>query len=262
VLLATERLSCRAAHVVVCVSPSLKLSAIADGLAPAQKLEVLGSGSSNGVSIEQFASTPERVTEGKELRSRWRIPDDAFVVGFVGRVTTDKGVVELLEAFQAVREHFLCVHLLIAGDFESNSDLPPRCVDEIRTGNNIHHLGFLADLSGLYAAIDVLVLPTHREGFPNVVLEAAAAGVASITTRATGAVDSVVEGETGLLCDVGDSASLAEAITKLHNDRALVNRLRTRACERAVAEFSNQRVWALWADFLAARLQDTSRKVE
>jgi glycosyltransferase involved in cell wall biosynthesis len=246
-----EKLACACSHTVVCVSPSLREVVVRDGLAPAKKLVVLGSGSSNGVNEERFARTSETLSSGAALRSTLGIPPDAFVVGFVGRLTRDKGIVELIASFAKLRKSHENVHLLIGGDVETPCLLASQVLEELRSGDRIHSLGFVDDPVAFYAAIQVLALPTYREGFPNVVLEAGAASVPTVTTRATGAVDSVVHGETGLLCDVADASSLERALDQLIRDPEETGQMGTRARKRVLAEFTNKRLWALWAGLFA-----------
>ena len=188
VLVAAERMAARCAHVVLCNSESLREEALALGVAPERKLVVLGDGSSNGVSMERF-----RPGDASALRARLDLPVGEPVVGFVGRLTGDKGIPELLEAFKRVLERYPRCWLLLVGWFDAAEDelsreLQARIADHPR----IRHTGFVADAAEYYRVMDVLVLPTHREGFPNVALEASASGIPVITTEATGARDAVL----------------------------------------------------------------------
>ena len=246
-----ERLACACSHTVVCVSPSLRDVAVRDGLASPEKLLVLGSGSSNGVNAVRFARTPESEASAQALRSENGISEQDFVIGFVGRLTRDKGIVELVTAFQQLRLRHRNVRLLVGGDVEAPGTLPGWMLDELKAGDRIHWLGFVSDQTVFYSAIQVLALPTYREGFPNVVLEAGSASVPTVTTRATGAVDSVVDGETGLLVEVRDSRSLEAALEQLVTDPNEALRMGANARERVSSEFTNDRMWALWAELFA-----------
>jgi glycosyltransferase involved in cell wall biosynthesis len=98
--------------------------------------------------------------------------------------------------------------------------------------------------------MDVFILPTHREGFPNVVLEAQAARKPVVAARATGVVDAIVDGETGLLFPVGDAAALAEAVARLLNDEALAKKLACASQERVKREFRREHIWqALYQEY-------------
>ena len=174
------------------------------------KLHLLGSGSSNGVDVERFSPGPGI------LRARLGLPPDAPVVGFVGRLTRDKGLPELVEAFDAILAAKPQAHLLLVGWFDASEDALDRDL-RIRIKNHprIHMTGYVADTAPYYRAMDVMVLPTWREGFPNVVLEAAASGIPVVTTLCTGSRDSVVPEVTGLLIPPGYPAAISEAVLQL-----------------------------------------------
>jgi len=160
------------------------------------------------------------------------------VVGFIGRVSRDKGVGTLVQAVSSseIRSN---VKLLLIGGVED-----ARLAEDVRVlGQRVTIVEWTDDVWGYLAAIDVLCLPSLREGFPNVVLEAASAGKPSITTRATGAIDSVVDGVTGLLVDVEDDRALTRAINRLAVDSGLVESLGRAAREWAAAEFQPESIW-------------------
>jgi glycosyltransferase involved in cell wall biosynthesis len=213
ILLLAERLASACSHVVLCNSDSLRNEAIALGIAPADKLRLLGDGSSNGVDVERFSPGVSN------LRDRLAIPPDAPVVGFVGRMTRDKGLPELIEAFDALLAAKPDAHLLLVGWFDAAEDaLGHHLRSRIRNHPRIHATGFVADTAPYYRAMDVLVLPTWREGFPNVVLEAAATGVPVVTTLATGSRDSVLPEITGLLIPPGSSEAICASVLQLLRD--------------------------------------------
>jgi glycosyltransferase involved in cell wall biosynthesis len=213
ILLAAEKLAAACSHSVLCNSDSLRNQALALGVAPEAKLHLLGSGSSNGVDVERFQPGPSN------LRERLGLPSDAHVVGFVGRLTRDKGLPELVEAFDAILAAKPDAHLLLVGWLDAAEDaLGHDLRSRIRKHPRIHSTGFVADTAPYYRAMDVMVLPTWREGFPNVVLEAAASGIPVITTLSTGSRDAVVPEVTGLLIPPGYPVAIREAVLQLlHN---------------------------------------------
>lgn len=203
-------------------------------LTPRRRLtEVVGSGSSNGVDAASIQAGADR--EG--TRARLGIDRHAFVVGFVGRLVADKGIPTLIEALQDPR--LGDVTCLIVGNEEEGG-----LADDMRaTHVNVIWAGYVEEPWGELSAMDVLALPTKREGFPNVVLEAACAGVPTVTTRATGAIDSVIDGRTGIQFDFGDAKALADALVRLRDDPELRTDMGRAAQHRAETEFAPERVW-------------------
>jgi glycosyltransferase involved in cell wall biosynthesis len=213
ILLAAERLAACSAHAVVCNSESLRAEALALRIAPPRKLRLLGEGSSNGVDVDRFSpgSSP--------VREQLGIPQNAPVIGFSGRLTRDKGLPELCEAFELILRSEPSTRLLLVGWFDVAEDaLDQDLRERILRHPRIYSTGFVPDTARYYRAMDVFVLPTWREGFPNVVLEAAAAGLPVVTTESTGARDSVLPEVTGLLIPPGHPEAIYEAVLKLIRD--------------------------------------------
>lgn len=210
ILLAAERVAAACSHSVLCNSDSLRNQALALRVAPDRKLRVLGSGSSNGVDVERFSPGPDK------LRRRLGFPAGSHVVGFVGRLTRDKGLPELVEAFDAILAARPDTHLLLVGWFDVSEDaLSHDLRSRIQNHPRIHSTGYVADTAPYYRAMDVMVLPTWREGFPNVVLEAAATGIPVVTTLSTGSRDAVVPEVTGLLIPPGYPMAIRESVLQL-----------------------------------------------
>lgn len=243
VLWLMERLAIAVATDVVVVSLSLGREMLGRRLIPRGKGWLIGAGSSNGIDANAIARRVSEVDRG-ELRCAIGIPHDAFVIGFIGRITPDKGLQTLLSAFGRTRSRLL--HLLIVGDVEHET--LANLIDLL--GPRVHRLPWTDDVWGILSAVDVLSLPSRREGFPTVVLEAAAAGVPAITTRVTGAVDSVEDGKTGLLHDVDDVDSLAKTIEHLASSPNLVGELGRAAMHRARTEFRQETVWSGMASIM------------
>ena len=213
ILLAAERMAARCAHVVLCNSESLRAEALALRLAPYRKLRLLGEGSSNGVDIERFSPGPSTV------REQLGIPHYVPVIGFAGRLTRDKGLPELCEAFDLILCAEPSTRLLLVGWFDVAEDaVDPGLRMRILRHPQIYCTGFVPDTAPYYRAMDLLVLPTWRECFPNVVLEAAATGIPVVTTECTGARDSVLPEITGLMIPPGYPDAIYEAVMKLIRD--------------------------------------------
>lgn len=243
-LILAERLACRFAHRVVCVSHSVREKAIASGLVDRERALIFGAGSCNGVDVARFAPTQQRIWRAAELRRQFGIPADAPVALFVGRLTTDKGIAELVEAFLQLENRIPNLRLLLVGSFEDGDPLPEDIRKHLETHDRVILAGPVNDTAPYYAMADVLVLPSHREGLPTVVLEAHAAGKPVIGAAATGIVDLLVDGETGLLFPVGDVSSLANAIARLNEDKALARKLADAGRDQVKRKFRQELIWA------------------
>lgn len=213
ILLVAERLAARCAQVVLCNSASLRTKAIALGVAPATKLQLLAEGSCNGVDVQRFSPG------ASDVRAELGLSQEAPVVGFVGRLTRDKGLPELIDAFDSILLAEPRTHLLLVGWFDASEDALGRDLRaRIVSHPRIHCTGFEVDTAPYYRAMDLMVLPTWREGFPNAVLEAAATGIPVITTESTGSRDSVVPEVTGLLIPPGCPEAICDAVLQLFRD--------------------------------------------
>jgi glycosyltransferase involved in cell wall biosynthesis len=249
ILLAAERLAARCAHVVLCNSRSLREHALQLEVCPASRLHLLGEGSSNGVDIDHFSPGLSLV------RVRLRLPLHAKVVGFVGRLTRDKGLPELIDAFDLVLQREPEAHLLLVGWFDNGEDLLPAHLRErIFAHPRIHRTGFVSDPLPFYRAMDVMVLPTWREGFPNVVLEAGATGIPVVTTFSTGSRDSVVPEVTGLLIPPGYPEAIAEAVCKLLADPERARRMGAAARAWILEHYVDEHVMRLTSSFYKSLL--------
>lgn len=186
---------------------------------------VIGSGSISGVDLSRFLPSESR---SKEVRKELNIPENAFVYLFVGRLSAEKGVVELLAAFKALG----CddVYLLIVGpDEEGLTDTSIK---------NVLFLGRRSDPEKYMAASNVLCLPSYREGFGTVVIEAAACGVPAIVSDIYGLTDAVVDNETGILVEVKNTGQLMNAMKSIKADEGMYKRLADGSLTRARNEFS------------------------
>ena len=254
VLLMAERTAAACVQSVLCNSKSMQTQALALGVAPAAKMHILGDGSSNGVNVERF------FPGSSYLREHLKIPQNAPVVGFVGRLTRDKGVPELIEAFDTILKHEPDAHLLLVGWFDVAEDaLDDRWRVRIANHPRIHCTGFVADTASYYRAMNVMVLPTWREGFPNAVLEAAATGIPVITTECTGSRDSVVPEVTGLLIPPGYPEAISEAVLQLLHDPVRRRRMGEAAREWVCSHFADEQVLQLAVSFYVSMLKPKPR---
>jgi glycosyltransferase involved in cell wall biosynthesis len=243
---ALEWLACLCASQVLAVSRSVADIMIQEKLCAPDKIKVLGNGSSMGVDAENRFN-PDLVSKADmdELRKQLGIPADATVLGFVGRIVRDKGVVELTAAWRKLRLEYENVFLLMIGPAEPQDPVPAEVLRELRTDPRVVIVDFAQndDMPVYYSIMDLVVLPTYREGFPNVPLEAAAMELPVLATRVTGCVDAVIDGVTGTLAPVGDSGALANAIRVYINDEAKRKAHGKAGRQRVLSGFRPEMLW-------------------
>jgi glycosyltransferase involved in cell wall biosynthesis len=220
ILTLVERLSCACAHRIVCVSPSLRDEAIRLKLCNPGKLLVLGDGSANGVDSKIYSNCPPE-NESKQLKLKLNIPLDAPVIGFVGRFTKDKGIAELVTAFCQLRLEFPRLRLLMIGEFEHGDPVEDEIKTLIHQDKDIILAGIVPDVVPYYHIMTIFALPTYREGFPGVLLEAAASGLPVVTTNATGSRDAVLHEKTGIIVKIADVNALTIGLRSILSNTEL-----------------------------------------
>ncbi len=241
-MIGLERLACRLATQVLAVSTSLGERALAEGIAPVAKLSVLQCGSCNGVDAAGRFN-PTRLDRQKLTDLTVSLRLSGRVLGFVGRLTRDKGIYELLQAWSVIRAAYPDVILLLVGhpepDFVSQ--------ETIQGDERIRAVGHVIDLPYYYALMDFLVLPTYREGFGNVLIEAAAMERPVVVARTTGTVDAVIDTETGLFCEPRSVDSLTRQLRWYLDNPAIVQTHGQQARQRVLADFVPSTIWtAKW----------------
>lgn len=242
-------------------SPSQREFIVAQGIAPRDRLRVLLHGSIAGVDLRRFR--PEARSDSGVLRAELGIGGGSRIVTFVGRVTRAKGVVDLVAAFARIAES-RDLFLLLVGPFEPDLDpLPDATARLIAAHPRIRALGYQENPERYVAAADVFCLPSYREGFGTVVMEAAAMGIPAVATSIVGLVDAVEDGVTGILVPPRDPDALADALSRLLDDAPLRERMGEAARARSHSRFGAEAVnAALAAEYarLAGGKPDTGRR--
>lgn len=248
-----EKTSCRLAHHVFSVSESMREVAVAEGLCPADKIKAIHHGGVDGIEVETKYN-PSLLPAGTRdvIRTRYQIPTDALVAGFAGRIVRDKGVIELMRAWQVLREEYPSLHLLVAGAKESEDPIPADIEAILHNDPRVHLAGHVMEMPALYSALDVLVLPTYREGFGMVLLEANAMEIPVVSTQIPGVSDAVQDGESGLLVPPQNAEALAAAVRQYLNDPELRRRHGIAGRERVLRNFHPD-------DFREAQFQEYVR---
>jgi lipopolysaccharide/colanic/teichoic acid biosynthesis glycosyltransferase len=247
ILWITEWIACACANQVVCVSPSLRERVVALKLVSREKTAILANGSC-GVDTTHFVPEMTRSVATRKLSREVGIPEGAPVIGFVGRLVKDKGIRELVAAFIELRRSLPDLHLLLVGGFEEEDSIDQEIREAIHSTPGIVRVGFVSDPDPYYKLMDVVALPTYREGFPQISLEAQASGIPVVTTDATGARDSVIHGITGIVVPVGNSIALAAAIARLLADPEFRARMGQAGRDWVVHAFRREIVWDAQVD--------------
>lgn len=229
-------------------SPSQRDFLIRQEVIREEKSHVLLQGSVSGVSLQRFKPNPQIRSE---LRKRLGIDETDMVFLFIGRITRDKGVLDLAEAFSIINKDNSKVQLLIVGPDENNIRTEIKVLTTT-CGKQVHFVDFTNRPQDYMAAADILCLPSYREGFGNVIIEAAATGIPAIGSRIYGVIDAIVHGETGLLFEPHDINELATHMSLLATNMSFCRKLGSQARERVEKEFSSELLTDAWMKYYSA----------
>ena len=242
ILLMTERITAVCATRVCCVSHSVKDRLLELGLVGPAKLDIIGFGGVNGIDVKKF--NPKKNMEDREvLLQKHSIPRNALVIGFVGRLTKDKGIPEAIVAFHELKQSLDNIFLVLVGTFEEGDPLSNHTLELIHNDPQVILAGVITNVSRYYHIFDLLWLPSHREGMPTVLLEAASSGLPVVACQSTGCIDAVEDGKTGYLVPVGDSKSLAACTKILLLEKSLAIMMGQEARKRIEQRFNQRTVW-------------------
>lgn len=215
ILMATDRLTCACATHIIPEGEGVKNDLLSNGITK-KPLKVLGYGNVRGIDLEHFIISEEIKSKSKELATA-----GIFTFLFVGRIVGDKGINELVAAFQRLNDKNKNTQLVLVGWFEKELDpVSEETQKAIDQHPYIHAVGTKEgdELLAYYAAADCFVFPSYREGFPNTVLEAGAMGLPSIVTDINGSREIIVQGENGLIILPRDEQALYDAMLRMMTD--------------------------------------------
>lgn len=209
-----------------------------------KKLSVLANGNVNGIDVEYFDPKQLEPAQIVALKQELNIEVTDFVYIFVGRLVADKGIKELVAAFLKLESQVKGVKLLLIGPLEPELDpLDVQTLQAISQSNNILQLGFQEDVRKYFSIANALVFPSHREGFPNVVLQAGAMGLPTIATNISGCNEIIKPGYNGILVPVTDAEKLFNGMLQLVTNRAFCFELANNARAVIVEKYQQRLVW-------------------
>ncbi|WP_163444493.1 glycosyltransferase family 4 protein [Flavobacterium columnare] len=242
VLDVVEKLTYACATKVYPNSRGLEKFILENNFAPKEKIKIIGNGSSNGINTAFFA--PEQISEEEtlKLKAQLDIAKDDFVFIFVGRLVKDKGINELITAFTNL--NLSKTKLLLVGALESDLDpLLPETLTEIEENINIINVGYQSDVRPYFKVANVLVFPSYREGFPNVVMQAGAMELPAIVSNINGCNEIIEEGKNGLIIPVKNSKAIEEAMRKVYQEKSLFDQLKSNARQMIVSRYEQKIIW-------------------
>ncbi len=208
------------------------------------KLEVIGNGSSNGIDTEHYDRKKVAPEHIDALKKQLEVTPQDTVFLFIGRIVKDKGINELVEAFDDISKSHSNTKLLIVGPSEKELDpIDDTTEDLIKSNKNIHETGMVEDIRPYVAISDVLTFPSYREGFPNVVLQASCMETPCIVTDINGCNEIISENFNGLIIPVKDSFALKEAMLHLYNNPEKTKELAKNARQNIINKYKRELIW-------------------
>lgn len=227
----------------LCVSKSVFDLSIKMKLSSRNKSIIINNGTCNGV--DSHTKFNPYLTDKNilfNLRLKYNIEEGDFVIGFVGRIVQDKGIVQLLKAWDILKLKYKNIKLLLIGPFESRDGIDNNLQNKINNEKSIIYLGLVDDTQFYYKLMNVFILPSYREGFPTVVLEASSMELPVITSKKTGCIDSIIEDETGIFCDLKPD-SIVSCIEKYFFDNNLSKTHGQNGRRFVLEKYDQQLIW-------------------
>lgn len=236
---------------------SLKKYIEENNFVKSEKLEVIGKGSSNGIDLSKFDKDNISNNLINEIKTIIGYSLEKIYLLFVGRMVGDKGISELVRSFKKLSFNYPCLSLILVGPFEEELDpLPVDILQEIKNNESITHIEWSEQVAALMATCNYFIFPSHREGFPNVLLQAGAIGIPVICSEIPGNIDIVDDGITGYLFRINDEKSLEKAILRglLNPEKAQKNSVLLK--KNIFENFDRNKLWFLILEKYNKLLQD------
>ena len=243
-LIMIDRIASLLSTKIICVSPSVCQRSLEDKLNPSNKQQILANGTCNGIDTVRFDRDRLDNNTLLNLRTKFNINENDFIIGFTGRLVKDKGIIELIESFKLLSYKYNNIKLLLVGMLEVRDGLPTDIIKIIKENHNIITTGYInnSQIENYYGIMDLFILPSYREGFPTSVLEASSMKLPVITTKVTGCIDSILDGKTGLFT-THNSNDIANNIEKFILNNNLQQECGKNGREFVVNKFAQNLVW-------------------
>jgi glycosyltransferase involved in cell wall biosynthesis len=210
-----------------------------------EKLLIIGKGSSNGIDTDYFDPSKYLKEQNEILKKNIGIPKDDFVFIFVGRLVSDKGINELIKAFTNISTKNKYLSLVLVGPFEEELDpLLPETLKLLNSHNKIFAVGLKNDVRAYMAMAHVLVFPSYREGFPNVVMQAGAMALPSIVSNINGCNEIVKNGINGIIIPAKNISELELSMQQMAENKNLYNELKSNSRKMIVERYQREEIWS------------------
>jgi glycosyltransferase involved in cell wall biosynthesis len=216
---------------------------IREGIISSRNIAVISRGAIAGVDLTRFSADHWSLPAKQKIRQSLSIAKSSKVIVFVGRITIDKGIVELISAFHELKKMNDDLHLLLVGPQDSDcGGASSLDLNDAGQCAGIHCVGYTECPEKYLAISDIFCLPSYREGFPTVIIEAAAMGLPTVGTKIYGLTDAVVDGETGILVPPRDKHALFEALKRLLDHPEEIERMGSAAKQRCFEYFETNKI--------------------
>ncbi len=239
-----EKLTYRAAMQVWPNSNSLYNYIVAHKFTHAGKLKIIGKGSTNGIDCNRF--NIDSLDENKllEIKSSISYSPESIYLLCIGRLVKDKGIVELVNVFLSLHKKYPVLKLLLVGDYEPELDpLPMRIMQEVDSNKNIIHIKWTQQVEYFMHIANYFVFPSHREGFPNVLLQAGTMQLPVICSRITGNVDIVTDKQTGLIFEMGNELQMEQQIEYAFSNAAAMRAMAETLSQIIIKYYQRENIW-------------------
>jgi glycosyltransferase involved in cell wall biosynthesis len=239
-----EKLTYRAANNVWPNSKSLYNYIMEHHFTSLKKLKIIGKGSTNGINSSRFNTSALDVNIVNEVKNNINYSAQLKYLLCIGRLVTDKGIAELVNVFAALQKNYANLKLILVGDYEAGLDpLPAGTLQQIQTNKDIIHITWTQHVEYFMHIADYFVFPSHREGFPNVLLQAGAMHLPIICSRIAGNTDIVTDKQTGLIFKTADEWQLQEQISYAISNPGEMQTMAARLQQIITADYKRENIW-------------------